>query len=351
MMNFGAHICHWYDKHGRDLPWRLSNDPYKIWLSEIILQQTRISQGLAYYHKFIEHYPDVFSLAKASEEEVLKLWQGLGYYTRARNLHHTAKMVSKKYKGVFPGNYQELLKLKGIGEYTAAAIASIAFNEAVAVVDGNVIRVLARIFGIREAFDKASGKKRFRDRANALIQGNDPGKFNQALMDFGATVCTPANPSCRNCIFKEHCFAFQHNQVKKLPLRTPKTKIKHRYFHYLVMQTAEKDPGILICKRNSKDIWENLYDFPLVESEKQFNWVTLSNTKAFKTIMANRPFRMHSEYGQYKHQLTHQQIHASFYVLDVETPEVPQNCILIKKNEIGKYPVSRMIEKFLENYL
>ncbi|MDZ7742433.1 MAG: A/G-specific adenine glycosylase [Bacteroidota bacterium] len=351
MENFGEKICNWYEEHGRDLPWRSGRDPYKIWLSEIILQQTRISQGLSYYLKFAEHYPDVHSLAKAGEEEVLKLWQGLGYYSRARNLHHTAKLIVREHQGVFPGSYEGLLKLKGIGEYTAAAIASIAFDEAMAVVDGNVIRVLARIFGIQEAFDKAGGKKLFRDRANELIKGNDPAKFNQALMDFGAIVCTPAKPGCETCIFKKHCFAYRHEQVKELPIRSPGIKIKQRYFHYLVMQTKEEPPKIVICKRSANDIWKNLYDFPLVENNRQLDWNTLSKTKAFSTLTANKPFRLLADHGHYKQQLTHQLIHASFFIMRVDAIDVPQNCKLVKKKDILKYPVSRMIEKFLENYL
>ena len=350
MKDFGREILAWYEIHGRDLPWRKTTDPYKIWLSEIILQQTRIKQGLSYYHNFTEKYPDVSSLARAPEEEVLKCWQGLGYYTRARNLHHTARIIANDQQCTFPDNYKDLLNLKGIGEYTAAAIASIAFDEPRAVVDGNVIRVLSRIFGIKKSFDKPEGKKIFISKANDLISKKEPGKFNQAIMDFGSIYCVPANPDCNHCIFKNDCYAFRNDQVDKLPVRSPKIKIRKRYFHYLVFNWNDPEQKTLLKKRNERDIWMNLYDFPLIETENTMKWKDLITHPEFKKLTKGLVFNLRQSSPLYKHQLTHQQIHARFFMLDITALPNRKNYHKTKKSDISKYPVSRMIEKFLQDY-
>ncbi len=265
-MNFSKALISWYLQNQRDLPWRKTVNPYNIWLSEIMLQQTRVAQGLPYYLSFIEAFPTVHDLANAEEEKVLKLWQGLGYYSRARNLHATAKFVSKELKGNFPNSYKELLKLKGVGEYTAAAIASISFNENVAVVDGNVFRVLARYFGVEQDISDSKSKKTFQELANSLVPKNNAANFNQAIMEFGAIQCTPKSPDCNNCIFNKSCFALQKKKVNQLPIKTKKTKIKDRFLNYVIVK--DSDAKFLIEKRTENGIWKNLFQFPLIETEK-----------------------------------------------------------------------------------
>ncbi len=252
------------DKNDRAMPWKGEKDPYRIWLSEIILQQTRVEQGLAYYIKFLQNFPDIKSLARAPEKKVFKIWEGLGYYSRCRNLISTAKFIAGERNGLFPDNYDDIISLKGIGPYTAAAISSFAFNLPHAVVDGNVFRVLARVFGIPISVDSASGRKYFTGLANELLDKKQPGSFNQAIMDFGATVCKPASPLCTSCIFKKGCFAYLNNKIGQLPARDKKTTIRNRWFYYLVMEHKDKMP---IRQRTGKDIWQGLYEFPLIETE------------------------------------------------------------------------------------
>ena len=247
----------------RDMPWKGEKNPYYIWLSEIILQQTRVEQGLPYFVNFKKKYPTVGHLAEAPDDEVMRMWQGLGYYSRARNLHETAKNVHRNHGGRFPGTFDELKKLKGVGEYTAAAIASFAFNEKKAVVDGNVIRVLARVFDISTPFDTTEGKKEFGQLAQKLIDAQHPGPYNQAIMDFGATVCTPQNPDCPNCPLKKWCAAFKLGKVDELPVRKNKVAVRQRFFNYLFISNGGE---IFIQKRTGKDIWANLYQLPLLET-------------------------------------------------------------------------------------
>jgi len=261
-MTFAAHIIEWYHRHKRPLPWRETNDPYKIWLSEIILQQTRVAQGLPYYLRFVDKYPHVKALAEAPVQEVLRLWQGLGYYSRARNLHKCAQMVCLQWNGKFPTSYQDLLRLPGVGGYTAAAIASFAYREPVAVLDGNVYRVLARIFGIETDISSAEAKTIFLDKANDLIDKEEPDHFNQAMMEFGATWCTPKNPNCVSCPFQRQCVAWQQGMVNLLPVKSKKVKVRHRYIYYLVPEWKGK---IAMRKRDKKDIWQGLYDFECIE--------------------------------------------------------------------------------------
>lgn len=265
-MLFSNSLINWYLQNKRNLPWRETSNPYNIWLSEIILQQTRVTQGLPYYLKFIENFPTVHDLAKAEEETVLKLWQGLGYYSRARNLHTTAKYISFELGGNFPNNYTDLLQLKGVGEYTAAAIASISFNENIAVVDGNVFRVLARYFGIELDISQSKTKKEFQKVANDLLPKGKATVFNQAMMEFGARQCVPQNPDCENCVLNTSCFALQKNKIKELPIKTKKLKIKNRYLNYVVVK--DKNEHFLIEQRTENGIWKNLYQFSLIETKK-----------------------------------------------------------------------------------
>jgi A/G-specific adenine glycosylase len=310
---FSDKIVKWYLENMRDLPWRQTKDPYKIWLSEIILQQTRVSQGLPYYLKFISHYPTISDLAQAPEQQVLRLWQGLGYYTRARNLHKCAKVIVEKHDGRFPQSYAELLKLPGIGEYTAAAIASIAFNERVAVVDGNVFRVLARVFGIDTTINTPDGKKTFSVLANELMPYQQPDVHNQAVMEFGALYCTPKNPTCNQCIYSPGCFAFKNSLQQSLPVKQKGKAARKRYFYYLVFQHKM---SLLMRSRTQKDIWLGLHDFPLIETKKP-----LKAEKVISDHFGREEYLKKGEYlvtDTYKHVLTHQTIFARFIVVNVD---------------------------------
>jgi len=302
---FSDKIVEWYLDNKRPLPWRNTTDPYLIWLSEVILQQTRVNQGLPYYLAFIRTFPSVHDLARAPEQQVLRLWQGLGYYTRARNLHKCAKAVVDLHNGKFPTTYDDLLKLPGVGDYTAAAIASFSFGQGVAVLDGNVFRVLSRIFGIDTPINSPEGKKEFTRLANELLSKKSPALHNQAAMEFGAMLCTPRNPQCPDCPFESSCFAYRHNLAETLPVKNRKLKSKRRYFFYLVV---ERNKSLLMKKRQEKDIWHGLFDFVLIEKEKPVNPEKLiaENSRWFRkaqTLQVSKP---------YKHVLTHQTIHCRF---------------------------------------
>ncbi len=312
-MNFTKSLIVWYLRHKRDLPWRHTTDPYRIWLSEIMLQQTRVAQGMPYYFAFTEHFPTVFDLANASEEQVLKLWQGLGYYSRARNLHKTAQIVAFEFGGNFPGNYTELLKLKGVGEYTAAAIASFSYDEAVPVVDGNVFRVLSRYFDIETDIANASAKKEFAALAFELMPKNDPAFFNQALMEFGALQCVPKNPDCMACPLQSGCLALKYKKVNQLPVKSKKTKVKNRFLNYLVL--SDENGQTAIQKRTAKGIWHNLYEFPLIETETESE----ANIE-FIAEKAAAIFRNVSSVAELKavnHKLTHQNLNIVFWKVNV----------------------------------
>jgi A/G-specific adenine glycosylase len=264
-MSFNSNLTNWFDKNKRELPWRKSNDPYKIWLSEIILQQTQVKQGLPYYNKFLKNYPNIYELARSSEDEVMKNWQGLGYYSRARNLHFTAKYIVHELNGIFPKKYIDLIKLKGVGDYTASAIASICFDESVAVLDGNVFRVLSRYFGIEIPINSTQGIKHFKSLAKSLLPKKRIGDYNQAVMEFGALQCKPKSPNCSICPINVNCVAFTTNNTKNLPIKIKRSKIKDRYFNFLVYLTKKSET--VIEKRNVKGIWQQLYQFPLIETE------------------------------------------------------------------------------------
>lgn len=316
-MKFSKSLIQWYLQNKRDLPWRNTVNPYFIWLSEIMLQQTRVAQGLPYFLRFTEAFPTVFDLAKADEEEVLKLWQGLGYYSRARNLHKTAKQVAFEFHGEFPKTYSELLKLKGIGEYTAAAIASFSYNETVPVVDGNVFRVLSRYFDVETDIGSGGAKKEFTQLAAALIQKGEANIFNQAIMEFGALQCVPKNPDCSICVFNDSCLALQKKKVNQLPVKTKKTKVTNRYFNYLVF--SDDDQNTIINKRTEKGIWHNLYEFPVVET------ITAESDETILSLIKNQLF-VKNDIMQIRlynpeiiiHKLSHQHLYIKFWEISVK---------------------------------
>ena len=268
-MNFSKELVNWYNLNKRELPWRLTRDPYKIWLSEIILQQTRVDQGLPYYYNFIREFPSIFDLAKAKEDKVLKVWQGLGYYSRAKNLHFTAKYICSNFNGVFPKDYEEILSLKGVGAYTAAAISSFAFNKNFAVLDGNVIRVLSRYYGVDSFYDTKNGKKEFQNLANLKLPKNQSYTYNQAIMEFGALVCTPKRPICEKCIFRETCYALNNSLVNELPKKLKKIIVKDRYIYFLIINHVN---SLFFVKKKS-GIWSGLYEFPSIEFSKNLTSV------------------------------------------------------------------------------
>lgn len=337
-------IYRWFKLNKRDLPWRETSDPYRIWLSEIILQQTRVAQGTQYYQRFIENFPTVFELAYASEDQVLKLWQGLGYYTRARNIYFTAKKIVNVYNGEFPNKYDEILKLKGIGPYTAAAIASIAFGLPHATVDGNVYRVLSRYFGIKTPIDSTNGKKEFNELAESLILSSDPGMHNQALMEFGALQCIPKSPNCNLCPLAKTCFAFHHKLVNELPLKSKKTKQRNRYFYYYYIESGD---FTFIEKRNGNDIWKNLYQFPLVETQKEYTETDLISLKI--PIIEKIPGNTKLISTTKKHILSHQIIYAKVIQIELnDTNFRTDKFIRINKKDISKFAVPKLLEQFIE---
>ncbi len=345
-MQFGEIIIGWYHKNKRDLPWRHTSDPYKIWLSEIILQQTRVDQGLEYYNRFVSRYPGVKELAGAKEDDILKLWQGLGYYSRARNLHHAAKDVVKRFKAKFPEEYLDILSLKGVGEYTAAAIASFAFNKKYAVVDGNVFRVLSRYLGIKTPVNSSSAKKEFYDAAFLLMGNHKPHDFNQAIMEFGALQCKPKNPTCEKCPLSSSCYAFMKNKVDALPAKKTKIKIRKRYFNYLFIHHDKK---IMLRKRTANDIWKNLYDFPLIETGKRISTETLLQSSEYKKLFSKKGQLLISESKTIKHQLTHQTIFAKFFEISGASADKDVGMKIVSVNNIHKFAVPRLIENYLKS--
>ncbi len=310
---FSIDLILWYKENKRSLPWRETKDVYKVWVSEIILQQTRVNQGLNYYLRFIELFPTVHHLANASEDAILKCWQGLGYYSRARNMHAAAKYVVQELNGVFPDNYNDLLKLKGIGTYTAAAISSICFNEHQTVVDGNVFRVLTRIYNIDTPINTNAGKKQIEELAHQLNDVKEHGDFNQALMEFGALQCTPKNPDCMQCIFNDRCLAYQKRKVDSLPVKEKKLKIKKRYLNFIFI--VDKNKNTIIQKRLDNDIWNGLYQFPLIETEKEED--NILGSDAFKKMINGVDITVRSNH-QLKHVLTHQRLFINIIQLEVK---------------------------------
>lgn len=343
-MIFSKQILLWYAENKRNLPWRNTLNPYNIWLSEIILQQTRVAQGTPYYLKFVNFFPTVQDLAAASEEEVLKLWQGLGYYSRARNLHATAKIVSNEYNGVFPNTYKGLLKLKGVGDYTASAIASISFNLPEPVVDGNVYRVLARYFGVAIPINSTEGIKYFKDLARKVMSVDDIRDYNQGIMEFGAIQCAPKNPKCSICPLKDSCVSFKDNRTAELPVKLKKIKVKIRYFNYLVI--INKKGETYLQKRIGKGIWQNLYEFPLIEADNDINEAIIShklNDLFSKNIKAD--IAKHNT-ENVVHKLSHQHLHTTFWIVRVDE-EISSG---ISVTDVDKYPVPVLIADFIKTF-
>ena len=343
-MEFSSIVLYWYSKNKREFPWRKSKTVFKVWISEIILQQTQTSQGLSYYDTIINTFPTLKELAEANEEQILKLWQGLGYYSRARNLHFTAKYIQNNFNGVFPNNYKDLIKLKGIGPYTAAAISSICFNEKRAAVDGNVYRILARVFNIDTAINSPEGIKEFQELANSLICETNPGEYNQGMMDLGATICTPKNPKCNECPLKSKCIAHDIRRINKLPVKIKKTKIKHRYFHYFCI---EFDSNFLMKKRTQKDIWKNLYDFPLIEGNKKVLENEFQYKKLLDSILENDK-EIYRTTKHYEHQLSHQKLNITIEY--IKAKKINKNIAFIKVNrmQVKELPIPKPIERFFE---
>ncbi len=345
MDSFTPIIYKWYKQNKRDLPWRGTTDPYKIWISEIILQQTRIAQGLSYYNRFIGMFPTVTDLANADEDSILKTWQGLGYYTRARNVHFTAKEIVHKYNGVFPGDIKTILSLKGIGEYTAAAIASIAFDLPLAAVDGNIYRLLSRYFGISTPIDTAKGKTEIHEIATGLLPSGNYGFHNEALMEFGALQCAPKSPNCQNCPLISSCYAANHNISGKIPVKSKKVKKTARYFYYFFVESENK---ILLEKRTENDIWKNLYQFPMIESQNELSDAEILNIDLSFIAMENLVFKSVGE--KKKHVLSHQTIYARCISLETGHPEFNHSkFIQINKKDIYKFAVPKLLERFYIN--
>lgn len=305
----------WYQQHKRDLPWRHTTDPYLIWLSEIILQQTRVAQGLPYYQKFTERFPTIKSFSEAPEDEILRLWQGLGYYSRARNMMQTAQQIMLDFGGVFPNNFDSLKKLKGVGDYTAAAIASFAYQEATPVVDGNVYRVLSRLLGIHTDISSPKAKLEFTSIAKELISAEEPAIFNQAIMEFGALQCTPSNPNCTVCPLQDVCYAYQHNAQKELPVKLKKVKITQRFLNYVLVQ---KDGAIAMQKRTKKDVWSGLYEFVLIETPTAVaDWDELITL--LPSYLQNSITLLQSASNPVIHQLSHQKLQITFWPLQIDS--------------------------------
>lgn len=343
---FAKRLLKWYDFNKRELPWRATSDPYKIWLSEIILQQTQVNQGLNYFLKFIEAFPGVKDLAKAPEDKVMKLWQGLGYYSRARNLHEAAKSIVKEHNACFPKSYTEIRALKGVGDYTAAAIASIAYDLPHAVVDGNVYRVLSRVFGIETPIDTTTGKKEFAELANQLLPKKAAANYNQAVMEFGALYCRPQNPDCTNCIFNDKCEAYRAKKVNQLPVKSKKTKVSNRYFNYLILL----DNGFTyLNKREAKDIWKGLYEFYLIESDKKLSESELLKHKEVEKLVRGKSMGKIKVSSEYKHVLSHQNLHTRFYQIRIEKYTNVLKLKKVKITELHKFAFPRLIEKYLED--
>ena len=344
-MKFSSTLTNWYSIYKRELPWRNTKNPYNIWLSEIILQQTQIKQGLPYYEAFTNKYPTIFDLANADESDVLKLWQGLGYYSRARNLHATAKSIVNEFNGEFPKSYKELIKLKGIGDYTASAIASICYDEPTAVVDGNVYRVLARYFGIETPINSTIGIKEFKALATELIDKKNPGDYNQAIMEFGARQCRSKNPDCNLCPLNLSCIALRNNLIEILPIKIKKTKVSKKYFNFLVFISSDKKT--IFKKRTGIGIWKNLYQFPLVETESSLHINQFRKYSEVKSILNGSKF----EFSLYNtndiiHKLSHQHLHTKFWIIEVD--KLPEKGILI--SDIQKFPTSILISNFINEF-
>ncbi len=341
--SFAKKLLDWAGTYDRNLPWKSRTDAYAIWLSEIILQQTRMEQGLPYYVRFLEAFPTIQDLAQADEQKVMKLWQGLGYYSRARNLHFTAQYITKELNGQFPKTYETLLALKGVGPYTAAAIASFAYGLPHAVVDGNVFRVLARYAADFTDIGTGAGRKHFTELANQLLDIKQPGAFNQALMDLGAMICKPQNPACNQCPLEGECRALAQNRIAQLPVKAKKIKRKTRYFYYFVFRKGET---LWIQKRTGKDIWQSLYEFPNIESPKHLTKSKIQ--EGLQEIIGANP-SIKNQYGPITQLLTHQKIIAYFWEVDVLRKPRLDSLIAVQEGHLPDYPFPKMMAEYIRN--
>jgi A/G-specific adenine glycosylase len=349
-MEITQRLMAWYEQNARVLPWRSDTNPYKVWLSEVILQQTRINQGLPYYQKFFDEYPTIFALAAAQEEQILKLWQGLGYYSRARNMLKTAKEIAELHNGQFPTTASGLQKLTGIGPYTAAAVASICFNQAIPVLDGNAIRVYARCFGITDVIDTSAAKISLLQLAESLIDKQSPGTFNQAIMEFGALHCKPQKPFCQTCPLMHNCVAKQKGLVEVIPVKKTKTAVRQRFFLYLVI--SQVNNGVTECfftKRTAEDIWKNLYDFPLIEASSPFSYDEILSALSSFAFIANTSYTINNVSASYKHQLTHQTIHAQFCRIEVMNGRLSDNkpYFAVDFSKVKDLAIPRLVDRYL----
>jgi A/G-specific adenine glycosylase len=351
MQHFNRQLAYWFSQHHRPLPWKGEKDPYIIWLSEVILQQTRVEQGLPYFEHFKENYPTVHHLAQATTDQVMKSWQGLGYYSRARNMHHAAKYISKDLGGVFPNTYQSILALKGVGPYTAAAIASFAYELPNAVVDGNVFRVLSRYFNISTPIDSTQGKKQFSNLAQKILESSEmtPSAHNQAMMDFGATMCVARNPKCGDCPLKDACKAYRDDLVEQLPVKSKKLKKKVRFFNYLVIKSTCE---LLLDKREEKDIWQQLYQFPLLEmSDAVQSEQTIRASSIWKTIFGSENVVISRMAGPYSQVLSHQRIRATFWEVEVENVKKLNysNYQVVELKNLSKFAFPKIIDCYFQD--
>ncbi|UEA86643.1 A/G-specific adenine glycosylase [Alistipes senegalensis] len=340
-------LLDWYAREGRDLPWRRTRDPYRIWLSEVILQQTRVAQGTEYYLRFTERFPDVASLAAAPEDEVLKLWQGLGYYSRARNLHAAARQVVERFGGRFPVALEEVRSLRGVGDYTAAAICSAAYDAPCAVVDGNVYRVLARLFDLDAPIDSTAGKRAFAELAQSQLDTAHPGRYNQAIMDFGALRCTPSSPRCEACPLAGQCLALAAGTVAARPVKQGKTRVRDRWFNYLHVSSGDRT---LLHRREGRDIWQGLYEFPLIETEEPAELPELVRLPQFRELLGDAPWHLVRSIPLPKHQLSHQTLHAVVHRIETLSLTPAAAAMAVPTAALGDYAVPRLIDRYLIKY-
>jgi A/G-specific adenine glycosylase len=345
-MNVSRQLGKWYDGHKRDLPWRKTNDPYKIWISEIILQQTRVNQGIDYYNRFLLKFPSLVDLSQAPIEAVLKIWQGLGYYSRARNLHAAAKSIVSEYSGEFPRDMKLLKKLKGIGDYSAAAISSMAFNQPNPVLDGNVYRVLSRLYEIDVTTDSAQGKKQYYDIALKLLDKHNPGRHNQAIMELGALVCLPLNPNCTICPLAAKCSSYLSGTTHLYPSKKRKAAQRNRFFNYFIIR---KPDSVFIRQRKEGDIWAFLFEFPLIETEKAMDPAQILTSEIWNNLAGKANFKIKNISAEYKHKLSHQLIHAWFIEVEVDKEYILNESMEIEYNKLSDYPVSRLTDKYLKD--
>src|SRR6187399_2118631 len=346
LSKFPALLLQWNrHQNTRKMPWKGEKDPYKIWLSEIILQQTRVEQGWQYYEKFIAVFPDINKLAAAKDKKIYKMWEGLGYYSRCKNLIETARFISKKLKGKFPDKFEDILSLKGVGNYTASAIASFAYNLPYAVVDGNVFRVLSRVFGIKKPIDSTEGKKLFSGLALELLDKQLPGIYNQALMDFGAVICKPQNPLCHNCVLKDHCFAYKKGLVNKLPVKEKKIKIATRWFNYLVIGYNDK---IYIHKRISNDIWKNLHEFVLIETNTDVSAKRVLARAEKEKILKKNSYKVVSISPLYSQQLSHQKIKGLFIQIAIKKEVALPGFKPVSLKQLSHHAFPRLLKAYFE---